>query len=412
MGTFQINRKLNVPVLLKRFFTEKPDGVKEQDKQQYYVLSIVTYMGLITHFSWIPLFWILGVDQLAALNCFSVTLWLLCILLNRKGYHYLSAILAVFEVLLHQTLCVIIIGWGGGFQYYILFVPTAVFLLPHGRNSFKLSLLFISIINFFILDYLFKDSNPLVALDSSILNSFYYSNLLIFVAVISFITFYATAKINEAEKSLKEEHKKSERLLLNILPQQVAERLKKGSEVIADRFDNVSILFLDIVQFTQRSDRISAKKVVTFLNKLFLIFDDLTEKYDLEKIKTIGDAYMVAAGIPEPCSDHAERLVNMAIDINFALKDYNEQNGEDVKVRIGINSGPAVAGVIGRKKFAYDIWGDTVNTASRMEAYGKPGQIQVSESTYHLLKDKYDFIDRGLINVKGKGDLQAYFLNT
>ena len=162
---------------------------------------------------------------------------------------------------------------------------------------------------------------------------------------------------------------------------------------------------MDVVEFTNRADKLSAEKVVIFLNELFLIFDDLTEKYKLEKIKTIGDAYMVASGIPDPCSDHAERLVNMAIEINDSLKKYNSNNGENVKVRIGINSGPAVAGVIGRKKFAYDIWGDTVNTASRMESYGEPGKIQVSEATYHLLKDKYDFTYRGVINVKGKGNL-------
>lgn len=412
MNASTVERHCKLWHSIRQFFAKKPDRVSPRNEQQYFVISIMTYMGLVTHVALIPIFWMLGVELLVIINCFSVVFWILSIVSNRMGCHFIAATTAVSEVLLHQILCVIIIGWGAGFQYHILFVPTAVFLLPHGQNGFKISLLFISTSTFFLLDLFLRTSAPLTALTDFTLSAFNYYNAFVFISVISFITYYTNAKRHEAERTLKEEHQKSERLLLNILPASIAERLKTGSEIIADRFDSVSILFLDIVQFTEKSDKISAPKVVAFLNRLFLIFDDLTEHYGLEKIKTIGDAYMVAAGIPDPCNDHAERLADMSLDIKKALNDFNKLNSETVRLRIGIHSGPAVAGVIGKKKFAYDIWGDTVNTASRMEAYGEPGEIHVSEATYRLLRGKYDFEPRGIIGIKGKGDLQTYFLKS
>lgn len=221
------------------------------------------------------------------------------------------------------------------------------------------------------------------------------------------------ADITERKKSevaLRQARKKAELLLLNILPQPIAERLKKGQRTIADSFEEVTVMFADLVEFTKYSAQTSPQALVETLNVIFSMFDRLAEKHGLEKIKTIGDAYMVVAGLPTPRKDHAEAMAQMALDMREAIAKYNSENGESFKIRIGINSGPVVAGVIGIKKFSYDLWGDTVNTASRMESQGQPGQIQVTRATYERLQDQYLFDERFPIHVKGKGEMTTYLL--
>ena len=206
------------------------------------------------------------------------------------------------------------------------------------------------------------------------------------------------------------EREKSERLLLNILPAPIAERLKTGSSTIADGFAEATVLFSDLVGFTKIAARVTAEELVSRLNELFQAFDSLAEACGVEKIKTIGDAYMVAGGLPIPQSDHAERIADMALGMLGAIEEYNARAEEPFEIRIGIHTGPVVAGVIGSAKFAYDLWGDTVNTASRMESNCLPGRIQVSEATHDLLRARYRLESRGTIEVKGKGEMKTYFL--
>jgi class 3 adenylate cyclase len=213
-----------------------------------------------------------------------------------------------------------------------------------------------------------------------------------------------------ARRLLEAEKAESERLLLNVLPPAIAERLKRGEEVIADGLDQVTILFSDIVGFTQLSARLEPERLVLLLNGVFTTFDELADRFGLEKIKTIGDAYMVAAGLPEPRADHAEAIARMALEMRDAADQWARQVGEPLSVRIGIHTGSVIAGVIGKRKFAYDMWGDTVNTASRMESHGLAGDIQVTAATYALLKDRFTFEDRGEIEVKGKGPMHTYLL--
>ena len=213
-----------------------------------------------------------------------------------------------------------------------------------------------------------------------------------------------------AEEILRTEQEKSERLLLNILPETIADRLKQGQSNIADGFAQVTILFADIVGFTEISSRTSPQELVELLNKIFSAFDHLTDRYGLEKIKTIGDNYMVAGGLPVSCANHAESIAEMALEMQQEIMKFSDESGQPLQIRIGINTGPVVAGVIGTKKFIYDVWGDAVNTASRMESQGIPGKIQVSDSTYQLLCDKYVLDRRGTIDIKGKGEMTTYFL--
>lgn len=232
------------------------------------------------------------------------------------------------------------------------------------------------------------------------------NNLLYYEGIVTDIT-----ARKQAEVALKLEQRKSESLLLNILPEPIAKRLKQNYNTsIAEHFEEATVLFADIVGFTQLSAQISPTELVDILNKIFSAFDLLVEKHGLEKIKTIGDSYMAVGGLPMPRPDNAEAIAEMALHMLAELSQFNQDNNKSFKVRIGIHTGPVVAGVIGIKKFIYDLWGDTVNIASRMESHGIPDRIQMTEKTYQILQDKYLFEPRGSIPIKGKGEMLTYFL--
>jgi adenylate cyclase len=213
-----------------------------------------------------------------------------------------------------------------------------------------------------------------------------------------------------AQEALKFQKAQSEELLLNILPEQIATRLQAGETLIADQFQEASVLFADLVGFTQLSCQKTPAELIEFLNKIFSKFDRLAAKHGLEKIKTIGDAYMVVGGLPTPDPNHARKTAQMALDMQASLAQFNVQEKQELQLRIGMNIGPVVAGVIGMSKFSYDLWGDTVNVASRMESNGLPGKIQVSAATYEYLKDEFTFEKRGEIIIKGKGAMITYWL--
>ncbi|MCS6812761.1 MAG: adenylate/guanylate cyclase domain-containing protein [Cyanobacteria bacterium] len=215
----------------------------------------------------------------------------------------------------------------------------------------------------------------------------------------------------EARRWLRIEQEKSERLLLNVLPETIAHQLKhQDNPSIAEHYAEVSVLFADIVGFTALSTTMSPVDVVQLLNHLFSAFDQLADQHGLEKIKTIGDAYMVVGGLPIERADHAEAIADMALDMQRTLVQFNARYNYNLSIRIGIHTGPVIAGVIGTRKFMYDLWGDTVNTASRMESYGVPDRIQVTEAVYHRLSYAYRFQERGELDVKGKGIMKTYFL--
>ncbi len=213
-----------------------------------------------------------------------------------------------------------------------------------------------------------------------------------------------------AAREVGQAHRENERLLLNILPASIASRLRQGEVVIADEFDSMTVLFADCVGFTDLASRLSAAEVVAMLNQVFSVFDGLADRYGLEKIKTIGDAYMVVGGLTPADSNHAERVADMGLDMIGELERLRSDREHALEIRVGMHTGPAVAGVIGMKKFIYDVWGDTVNTASRMESHGVPGAIQVTEETYDRLRDLYRFEPRGTIDVKGRGPTSTYLL--
>jgi guanylate cyclase len=229
------------------------------------------------------------------------------------------------------------------------------------------------------------------------------------VIVFTLLALFAKQR-QDALGALRVEQAKAENLLLNILPRSIAEKLKEEPQTIADQFGAASILFADVVDFTAHVEHLPPADVVGMLDRLFGHFDSLVEKYGLEKIKTIGDAYMVAAGIPTPRPDHARALALLALDMMEAVRSSEAVGSLGFELRVGINSGPVVAGVIGRKRFLYDLWGDAVNMASRMESHGVPGRIQITAATYELLRDEFECEPRGTVEVKSKGPIQTWYL--
>ncbi|MCC5815914.1 MAG: GAF domain-containing protein, partial [Leptospira sp.] len=219
-------------------------------------------------------------------------------------------------------------------------------------------------------------------------------------------------EIRNLNDGLEKERAKSEKLLLNILPKSIADQLKDEEKTIADYIESATVLFADLVGFSKLSVDIgSPETLVKLLNEIFTGFDTIAKNYDLEKIKTIGDCYMMAGGVPIRSEDHAERSALAALDIIDFLKEIQQEElTKSVSFRIGLHTGDCVAGVIGKMKFVYDLWGDSVNTASRMESHGAPGKIHCSEAIYNMLQDKFHFEDRGIIDVKGKGLMHTYFL--
>jgi guanylate cyclase len=241
-------------------------------------------------------------------------------------------------------------------------------------------------------------------LPNSFVRTFALLNIILvsFVAMLLLVTFARGRETAQA---------RVEALLLNVLPAEVAQRLQSDPQSIADHFDDASILFADVVDFTPLSSTLDAREVVGFLDRLFTSFDELVDRYDVEKIKTIGDCYMVAAGVPTKRWDHAQALAALALEMREAARTCMPDGTEhDLRLRIGISSGPVVAGVIGRRRFLYDLWGDTVNMASRMESHGTPDCIQITRPTYELLREDFEAEPLGLVEVKGKGTVETWRL--
>jgi adenylate cyclase len=239
---------------------------------------------------------------------------------------------------------------------------------------------------------------------------FFVLNLGVVSSIVFILLSYFIQQKDEATRMLQLEQARSESLLLNILPREIAEKLKARPGIIAERFEQASILFVDMVGFTPLSAQMTPEAMVELLNETFSFYDSLTEKYGLEKIHTVGDSYMVASGVPRPRVDHAQALAAMALEMLDQAKTPDLTARQGLRFRIGIGSGPVVAGVIGRKKFQYNLWGSTVNIASRMESHGVPGKIQITRATYELLKDEFVCEPRGPIEVKGVGEVETWFL--
>ena len=315
------------------------------------------------------------------------------------------------SILLLPTISMIWLGGvlpAGGVGLWAILAPLGALVFGGVRAGVRWYIAFLAAF------VVFGVSGTVLGIESPVPEWFSTLMLVLNVAVGGTIVFTLLALFakqrHDALAALRVEQDKAESLLLNILPRSIAEKLKSDTKTIADSFTSASILFADVVDFTPLAQRLPAAEVVGILDRLFSHFDSLAERYGLEKIKTIGDCYMVAAGVPTPRPDHAQALARMALDMREAMRDADAVGDLGLELRIGINSGPVVAGVIGRKRFLYDLWGDAVNTASRMESHGSPGRIQVTRATYELLRDDFVCEPRGTLEIKGKGSMETWYL--
>jgi class 3 adenylate cyclase len=347
------------------------------------------------------------------LDISECTLTFFTITWNRFNKYFLARIWFSLVAGSFLTTYAFIMGPTPRWQFFILIIIWLEFyIFPPQQKKAMIFMILFNTICFIWLEIWFLKNPGLrdFSHDIHMILKYKHNNTFGFLFCVIAMGSVGYVSIHRAENALRKEYERAEQLLLNILPASIAQRLKEEPTIIADGHAESTILFSDIIGFTKLSEKIPPEELVSILNKIFSQFDDYVHKYGLEKIKTIGDAYMVAAGLPNYRADHANVMAEMAFDMINVISSFNKSTGKSLNIRIGINSGPVVAGVIGKKKFVYDLWGDSVNIASRMESHGLPGEIQTTEGTYQLLKHEYLFEERGIIDVKGKGPMQTYLL--
>ena len=378
------------------------------DETRFIGYSRVLYRSaLLGHILFLIAFYLLDQTVLWQFNILSVAVFTFGTLFSERGYMRLSLALGLTEVTVHAVLATLYLGWGAGFYLYIFSNMGVVFLTPFFSVRWRVLIsaaLLGALLGLFALS---KVTGVLQPIEPWVEELFLILNWTYF-AFLTCVGLHGLGQaIKATEAALQAEIAKSEFLLQNILPTEIISRLKKDPDTIAQDFTDVTIMFADIVGFTEFSSGRNPASVVERLNAVFSRLDALTEAHGLEKIKTIGDSYMVVGGLPTPRADHATAVADLALDVLDAMR---ELDGTEDTIRIGINSGPVVAGVIGKKKFAYDLWGDAVNIAARMESHGEPGRILVSAATRELLRETFVCTPRGVIDIKGKGAMETYYL--
>ena len=323
--------------------------------------------------------------------------------LHSIGFAKSGVILSCIAGVGSATAYTYLLGWNSFFHLWYINLAILIIAVPLDlRLKTFLAIIFISVYcSMFLFFYDVKPLYQIEKLTESILGI---SNILGSLLVLGL-------PMGMYSIFLEQERNRSEKLLHNIIPKSIADQLKKDSKLISMDNPEISVLFADIVSFTVMSEKTSSEKIVGFLNDMFSKFDDLTESYGVEKIKTIGDSYMVVAGMPVARKDHTLILFNLAKEMVKISKTFNDHNGNPIKLRIGLNSGPAVSGVIGKSKFAFDVWGDTINTAARLESYGSPDCIHMTKVTYELLNKKEKKVEEKSIEIRGKGLMDTVLVN-
>lgn len=333
------------------------------------------------------------------------------LLLNSHSYHKLAKIIISVVPNIQIYILTYYLSTASGMHLlHIMMISFVLFLYSNETKRMIIINALIPVIFYITSFFLFTPEQSPIVLDADVLQIlFILISLTVFALVVVFFALFYR-EISYTEKLLENEYERSEKLLLNILPDDVIRRLKDNPGTIAEMYPSVTILFADIVGFTEIASKVEPSKLVDALNTIFSKMDILVDRYGLEKIKTIGDAYMVAGGIPVPMQDHTRAMALLALDMLEEIKNH-KPFGEPLNIRIGFHTGPVVAGVIGMRKFSYDIWGDAVNMASRLESHGESGCIHVSSQVYSVLRDDFVFTSRGPVHIKGLGKIETYFLN-
>jgi len=402
--------------LVKTFRLLAHFAADPEDSEELRIKKIIAITsGILAPFNWLPygLLYLVFNERSAALLCGIAIVLHIIVLLQYRVFRNYDAVVYFFNVVFILAVISIHLLLGGFTQsgMVLLFLFACPIYLVVTYKPRQGLLLFLMVATIFIIaailePYYLRASNNL---PQNVITALLVTNCLIVATYLILGVYYFVWQNEILSRKVLGEQAKSESLLLNILPKEIVAILKNENRVIADQFESTTILFADVVNFTPMSATLTPVELVELLNEVYSHFDSLVEKYELEKIKTIGDCYMVAAGVPRRRSDHALVLTRLALDIREYVSQ-NEFHGHKLSFRIGLNSGSVVAGVIGKKKFAYDLWGDAVNTASRMESHSAGGSIQVTEATYDLIKEEFVCDPRGTIHVKGKGEMPVWFV--
>jgi class 3 adenylate cyclase len=389
--------------LLRRLQAKREDNVLKILSWFYLSYAAVHVMGTVKGFQYA------GGNQYVQIGFYiGVVVYLAAFYLTRLGYKNTGIWLFLIEQWIHS----LIIIHFEGFSWLLLslwYIAAVLIFLSNYSRTQKLLFSFLVLafsLHIMLHGYYLSEVHfgASVTFGNAVLAHVW------MLAMVTLVAYSYNEMVENADLRYEEEQNLSQSLLRNVLPESIIERLKKEPGIIVNRYDDVTILFADIVGFTRLSQRVEPERLVEILNEFFVQMDNLAEKYGLEKIKTIGDAYMVVGGLPLVTERHTEAVADMALELLEVVNNFKPVGSTKLAVRIGMNCGPVVAGVIGKSKFSYDLWGDAVNTAARMESYGEAGKIQVTEAVYSKLRHKYLLEKRGELEIKGKGIMQTYFL--
>jgi len=442
-----LNTKEKINKIFKHFDTT-PDVIELVNYRFYIVSNIGQTIAWGTHLFWMFIFYELHVYPMAYLQLASIFAYIVAINFNRRGYHLVSMSISMVEIVAHQGLAVLFVGWECGFQYFVPVVAIFPFLIPKGNIFWKWFMFLLCMSGFLFMDFFIRNINPYFQLNPFPVTCLKASNIVLSFGCFAMWAIYLTQAVNRSQIIIEEktkqiikteenakqaeiqlmlqmkeeenqliskEKERYQELLLNILPEEVAEELKNNGKTEAKDFEQVTVMFTDFKDFTTISEKLSAKDLVSEIDHCFSAFDNIIQNCGIEKIKTIGDSYMAVGGLPVENKTHARDVVNAAIEINKFMEEHKRQKikeGKEIfEIRIGIHTGPVVAGIVGIKKFAYDIWGDTVNLASRMESSGEAGKVNISGSTFELVKNNFTCTYRGKIQAKNKGEVDMYFVS-
>jgi class 3 adenylate cyclase len=451
-------------VKLYLHFDTLPHRVAIQNSRFYVVANVAQTGAWMAHLGWFFVLLYLDVEPLAWVQLFSVACYVAAIVFNRFAYHMVSMTISLSEIVLHQIVAVMFLGVDAGFQYFIPVVAIFPFLMPGGSVIWKTSLLLLCTAGFLYIQLFLVQISPLYAIGAEALGWFNVSNIILSFCFIGIWAYYLNIAITRAEiilarqtkelalaeqkaeqekikheltlrerdneifrlrnielkksydeileqkQVIEEERNKSRRLLLNILPEETANELMNQGKATTRYYDSATVLFSDFVNFTGMAEKMKPEELVKEIDVYFQAFDQIIRRNNIEKIKTIGDAYMAVGGLPVANQSHATDVVKAAREMMEFANERLQQNPSAFHIRIGINTGPLIAGVVGNHKFQYDIWGDTVNVAARMEQNSESGQINISGNTFQLIGNQYNCLYRGKIEAKNKGRIEMYFV--
>jgi len=398
--------------VLRYYFTINLPAADISTRRRVVVVNAVAFLAVFYSCFYSLLYASQGWWLAAGVGFLSAALYVVIPALNHAGHNRLASMtISLMGLFWLSVLPGIFVGRETGIHYFLFFIGPFVYLALDQRDrKWAILLVPIGLLGMLTVQLDLWPNQWVQAMPPEWHRFFYLMSVSMTMLLITLMVVVFIQQLRATQAQLEAEHEEVQRLLLNILPEAISTRLRSSHDIIADQHAGASVLFADIVGFTELADKISPSDLVGKLNRYFSAFDDLVAQHGAEKIKTIGDAYMVASGVPLACEDHAGVIVRLALDMLSETQRINAEGGDSLQLRIGINSGPVVAGVMGKHKFVYDLWGDTVNVASRMESHGVPGRVHITDHTFRLICGDYDVAPRGDIAVKGKGRVRTWLI--